>query len=160
MNGYEGTEKLQALEDGTTYFQMVKKVREARLHSLDKHLLNFYVGVYNWSDNTPSFYEEERVAAYTGMSVSTVHKKRKNLEKLGWISVVGGGFKKTPFIFVHVGENDPTFESKCYSVWEPENKALSNSELAKLTPEEITKYQERRKARRRRSDKVRNTLIA
>lgn len=143
--------KMNPMPDGTDYFSYMRIVRESRLLALEKNLLYFYAGAYNWEKHTPSFYEEERVAAHTGMSVSTVHKKRKRLAELGWIVVKGGGYRKTPHIFISIGSNDPKFEEKECSLWKPENRALSNAEISALSPDEIDLYFQTRQGRRKRS---------
>lgn len=132
------------------FFELASKIRDARLDGLAKGLLYFYSLTYNWSENRPSFYEEERIAAHTGMSVSTLHKRRKLLVQLGWITVENIEPRKPPLVYVHEGKNDPNFETMCYSVWTPENAAKGNKEVADMSPEEREKYRRSRQGRRKR----------
>jgi hypothetical protein len=149
---------LAALKDGTTYFEYMRAIRDSRLKALPKALLYFYAGAYNWEEQRPSYYEEVRVAAHTGMSVSSLQKFRKELVNLGWINVYGGGYRRTPFVDISLGKDDPKFELMGYSTWEPENKSLSSFELSKLSKTEVEEYFEKRSGHRKKKYKVRKPI--
>jgi len=120
-----------------TYFEFAVKIREARLQGMGKALLWFYANVYTWEAQGRSFYEEARVAAHTGFSISAVQKWRKYLEDLGWLEVISRGRRQSPFVGVRVGKDDPNFESKCYSRWRPSNRGLSPKEISNLSRDEL-----------------------
>ncbi len=139
-----------------TYFEYAVKIREARILGMGKALLWFYANVYTWEEQGRSFYEEARVAAHTGFSVSAIQKWRKYLENLGWLEVIPRGRRQSPFVGVRIGKDDPNFEGKCYSRWRPSKRGLSPKEISNLSREELeqilkSNYEDRRRPLRQSS---------
>lgn len=109
------------------------KVLNAKIDGSAKALLWFYAYVFNWEGSMPSWYAQRKICALTGMSASTYQKKRKYLEKLGWIEVLNRGFSDTCLVRVKEGMNDPEYEKMSWAKWHPENEKKERAEaLAKF----------------------------
>jgi hypothetical protein len=119
-----------------------RAIFNSRMDSLAKLLILFYCFAHSWESGNFSCYEEQRIAAHLGISVSTLHVKRKYLVKLGWISVQKRK-NSSPFIAIFYGENDPLFEEKGCAKWKPENKILPQSVVSKMSRDEYIAYCER-----------------
>jgi len=114
----------------------------SRMDSLAKLLVLYYCFAHSWESGKFSCYEEQRIAAHLGISVSTLHTKRKYLVKLGWI-VVKKRKGTSPEIAIFYGMNDPEFEQKSCAKWKPENKFLPQKETAKMNKDQYVAYLER-----------------
>jgi hypothetical protein len=130
-------------------FEYQGAIWSSRIDGIAKSLLGFYSWAYGWKKGIFSHYEEQRIAAHVGISVSTLHKKRKYLEQLGWIKVHKRRYDQSPLIEILYGNDDPDFEGKSCSKWTPENKCLSPEILSKMSSEELVEYHVRINARYR-----------
>ena len=97
-----------------------KTVMRAQLECKAKALLWCYAYAFKWKAGTASFYSQEKICAYTGMSAKTYQKARKYLESLGWIIVQKRSRRRPPLIWVKVGNNDPEYKSWSFSKGHPE----------------------------------------
>ena len=109
------------------------EVLNAKIDGSAKALLWFYAYVFNWEGSMPSWYAQRKICALTGMSQSTYQKKRKYLERLGWIEVFNRGYSDSCLVKVKVGSNDPDYEKMSWAKWHPENERKERAEsLAKF----------------------------
>lgn len=91
-------------------------IYEAFLGKHEKLLLGFYCWAYNWTEDEPSYYSQERIIRDLSMSGDTYQKSRRTLERLGWISTQKKKMRNQEFssvqVWVHVGRDDPEEAAK------------------------------------------------
>lgn len=120
------------------FVRYAREIVDARIDGKAKSLLWFYAWAYNWTEKRRSFWPEKKICAHVGMSVATMHKHRKYLEKLGWIEVVKVHYLLPPLIGVKVGKNDPDYELHAYANSSEDD--LSPLKLASLESDELKQY--------------------
>jgi len=100
-------------------YQYAKEVITAQLECKAKSLLWFYAYTFNWTEGRPSFYPQDKICAYVGMSPKTYQKVRKYLEELGWIKVLKRGYTNPPLVWVKIGIDDVKYKENSYSAGHP-----------------------------------------
>lgn len=126
-------------EDFYGFIKYAREISNARLERDAKSLLWFYAWAYNWTESRRSWWPEKKLCAHVGMSLATMHKNRKYLEKHGWIEIVKVGGRLPPQIGVKIGRDDPDYERHSYAKGNLEN-SLTQEELSKMSPDEVKKY--------------------
>ena len=76
-------EKVKQRQD--KLYKYGQEILNAQLECKAKSLLWFYAHTFNWSAGRPTFYSQDKICAFVGMSPKTYQKARKYLENLGWI---------------------------------------------------------------------------
>lgn len=87
---------------------------------LNKHqhaLLAYYAVAYNWTDKKASYHSQALICRTIDMPPATYQTTRKELEKLGWISVEiryknSAATHKSVFVTVHCGKDDKSRATK------------------------------------------------
>lgn len=91
-------------------------IYEAFLDKHEKLLLGFYCWAYNWTEDEPSYYSQERITRDLCISGATYQKTRNKLERLGWISTQKRKLRNHDFtsvhVWVHIGRDDPEEAAK------------------------------------------------
>ena len=110
-------------------YKYARHVVTAQLECKAKSLLWFYSYTFNWTEGRPSFYPQDKVCAYVGMSPKTYQKARKYLENLGWIEVLKRGYSYPPLVWVKIGRDDIDYKKNSYSVGHPDLRAIGSEDL-------------------------------
>ena len=97
------------------YYQYMRLVRSAKLQLKEKALLRTYADWYWWQTEQPCIYGFPQLAAWTGMSESTVKRAHKRLEELEWITVVKFGVYAPLRVYPAVGNSDPEYDKQGYA---------------------------------------------
>jgi len=95
-------------------------ILNAQLECKAKALLYFYAHTFNWVKGVPTFYGQDKICAYVGMSPKTYQKTRRYLENLGWIEYKYRGYSKSVLVWVLEGIDDPNFKNKSYAEGHPD----------------------------------------
>ena len=101
-------------------YKYAKEVMTAQLECKAKSLLWFYAYTFNWTEGRPSFYSQDKICAYVGISPKTYQKVRKYLEELGWIEVQKRGYSNPPLVWVKIGIDDVKYKENSYSAGHPD----------------------------------------
>jgi hypothetical protein len=109
-------------------YKFAEHIINAQLDCKAKSLLWFYAHTFNWTEGRPSFYSQDKICAYVGMSAKTYHKARKYLEGLGWIQVQKRGYLKPPLVWVMVGNNDTEYRYHSYAAGHPDLQGMESPE--------------------------------
>jgi len=109
-------------------YKYAKHVMTAQLECKAKSLLWFYSYTFNWTEGRPSFYPQDKICAYVGMSPKTYQKARKYLEALGWIKVMKRGYSNPPLVWVKVGEHDIQYQENSYAAGHPDLRGVESEE--------------------------------
>lgn len=112
-------------------YKYAKHVITAQLECKAKSLLWFYSYTFNWTEGRPSFYPQDKICAYVGMSSKTYQKARRYLEALGWIKVLKRGYSNPPLVWVQIGVDDAKYKENSYSAGHP---GLQDAQLEKWDP--------------------------
>jgi len=118
----------------TAMYKYLANVRNAKLDNGDKSLLRFYAETYNWAENKPSRYAERTICALEGITVNTLIKRRKSLERLGWVTVQYKGPHTPCNVWVNIGEDDEKYNSASYAKWHPSNRVEIEEEYPEHDP--------------------------
>ena len=97
------------------YFNYIRLVRSAKLQLKEKSVLRTYIDWYWWQTKQPCIYGFPQIAAWTGLSESSVKRAHKRLEELKWIHVVKLGVYAPLRVYPSVGISDPEYDSQRYS---------------------------------------------
>lgn len=120
-------------KDQDKFYKYANSIMDAKLDGLAKALLWFYAFNFNWKEGKPSYWSQRRLIARVGMSASTYQKKRKYLEDLKWITVLNRGYNDSCMVRVHIGEDDPEYDNKCWAKYHPSNeRKAEDAALAKF----------------------------
>jgi hypothetical protein len=109
-------------------YKFAPYVINAQLDCKAKALLWFYTYTFNWDKGRPSFYSQEKICAYVGMSPKTYQKARKYLEDLEWIIIVKRGYSNPPLVWVQVGNNDSEYARKSFAQGHPDLLGMESAE--------------------------------
>ena len=101
-------------------YKYAKEVITAQLECKAKSLLWFYSYTFNWTEGRPSFYPQDKICAYVGISPKTYQKARKYLEELGWIQVLKRGYSNPPLVWVKIGIDDIKYKENSYAAGHPD----------------------------------------
>lgn len=86
-------------------------IYQAFLTKNQHSLLAYYAVAYNWTDKEASFHSQGQICRTLDLAPATYQETRKQLEKLGWISVEiryrsPAATHKSVFVTVHCGKDD------------------------------------------------------
>ena len=109
-------------------YKYAEHIINAQLDCKAKSLLWFYAHTFNWTEGRPSFYSQDKICAYVGISPKTYHKLRKYLEVLGWIKVKKRGYSQPPLVWVMIGNNDTHYKYRSYSAGHPDLQGMESPE--------------------------------
>ena len=110
-------------------YKYAELVISAQLECKAKSLLWFYAYTFNWTKGRPSFYPQDKICAYVGMSPKTYQKARRYLEELGWVVVKKRRYSDPPLVFVQVGIDDSEYKKNAFASGHPSLQAIKSEEL-------------------------------
>ena len=97
-----------------------QEILNAQLECKAKSLLWFYAHTFNWTAGRPTFYSQDKICAFVGMSPKTYQKSRKYLENLGWIECRYRGYSNSVIVWVLPGRNDPEYRKHKFAEGHPD----------------------------------------
>ena len=103
-------EKVKQKQD--KLYKYGQEILNAQLECKAKSLLWFYAHTFNWTAGRPTFYSQDKICAFVGMSPKTYQKTRKYLETLGWIECRYRGYSNSVIVWVLPGRNDPEYRNQ------------------------------------------------
>ena len=129
MGKEENRDKRQGL---TAY---AAKVHRAKLDMKCKALLWHYTFTYNWNDRRASYYTQEQICAYVGMSPTTYQRAKNKLIELKWIVAEKKSLDLPLFVATTVGVDDPNYSKMSWSKGHEDNKLKLEDALNSLPDE-------------------------
>jgi hypothetical protein len=129
MGKEENRDKRQGL---TAY---AAKVHRAKLDMKCKALLWHYTFTYNWNDRRASYYTQEQICAYVGMSPTTYQRAKNKLIELKWIVAEKKSLDLPLFVAPTVGVDDPNYSKMSWSKGHEDNKLKLEDALNSLPDE-------------------------
>ena len=111
------------------------KVHRAKLDMKCKALLWHYTFTYNWNDRRASYYTQEQICAYVGMSPTTYQRAKNKLIELKWIVAEKKSLDLPLFVAPTVGVDDPDYSKMSWSKGHEDNKLKLEDALNSLPDE-------------------------
>jgi hypothetical protein len=111
-------------------------VHRAKLNLKCKALLWHYAFTYNWNERKASYYTQDQICAYVGISPTTYQRAKSKLIELKWIITEKKSMDLPVFVAPAVGIDDPDYSKMSWSKGHEDNKLKLEDALNSL-PEQF-----------------------
>jgi hypothetical protein len=128
-----GKEEKRDKREGLTAYAAI--VHRAKLDLKCKALLWHYTYTYNWKERRASYYTQEQICAYVGMSPTTYQRAKSKLIELKWIITEKKSLELPVFVAPTVGIDDPNYSKMSWSKGHEDNKLKLEDALNSLPKE-------------------------
>lgn len=96
-------------------------VHRAKLNMKCKSLLWHYAVTFNWKLRRPSYYTQDQICAYVGMSPTTYQRAKNRLIELKWIVTEKKSWDLPVFVTPAIGIDDPDYSKMSWSKGHEDN---------------------------------------
>lgn len=96
-------------------------VHRAKLDMKCKALLWHYAVTFNWNKRRPSYYTQDQICAYVGMSPTTYQRAKNRLIELKWIITEKKSRDLPVFVTPTIGIDDPNYSKMSWSKGHEDN---------------------------------------
>jgi hypothetical protein len=107
-------------------------VHRAKLDLKCKALLWHYAYTYNWNERRASYYTQDQICAYVGISPTTYQRAKKKLIELKWIIAEKKSLELPVFVAPRVGIDDPNYSKMSWSKGHEDNRLKLEDALNSL----------------------------
>lgn len=124
----------------------VALVHRAKLDMKCKALLWHYAVTFNWKQRRPSYYTQDQICAYVGMSRTTYQRAKSRLIELKWIITEKKSWDLPVFVTPTVGIDDPVYSKMSWSKGHEDNFIKLEDAINSLPDEFRDPFGERKRS--------------